>query len=70
MGTKRVLISIDERLLDRVDRAARSAGTTRSGYFAQLADAELAGSVGPGADPSVQAALRAIDAILSKSEKA
>jgi hypothetical protein len=64
MATKRVLISMDERLLERVDSAAKIAGTTRSGYFAQLVDAELSGAIGPGADPHVQAALRAIDIVL------
>jgi metal-responsive CopG/Arc/MetJ family transcriptional regulator len=41
---KRVLISIDERLLDRVDRAARRKGMTRSGYLADLASRDI----GPG----------------------
>jgi metal-responsive CopG/Arc/MetJ family transcriptional regulator len=41
---KRVLISIDTRLLDRVDRAARRKGMTRSGYLADLAIRDI----GPG----------------------
>ena len=67
MGTRRVLISMDGRLLERVDAEARRAGTTRSGYLAQLVNAELISPVGPGADPSVQAALRAIEAILGET---
>ena len=41
MPTKRVLISLDADLLDRIDRAARRAGATRSGYLRQLAEADL-----------------------------
>lgn len=70
MAVRRVLISIDERLLERVDREARRVGTTRSGYLAQLVDAQLTGTVGPGADPAVHAALRAIDAILTEARRA
>ena len=44
MPAKRVLISIDERLLDRIDRAARRKGMTRSGYLAELASRDI----GPG----------------------
>jgi metal-responsive CopG/Arc/MetJ family transcriptional regulator len=65
MPAKRVLISIDERLLARVDERAGRHGMSRSAYLAQLADADLQAAHGPGADPSVQAALRAIDALLA-----
>jgi hypothetical protein len=64
MATKRVLISIDDRLLARIDAASARAGMSRSGYLAGLADADLSVSVGPGADPAVRDALRAIDGIL------
>ena len=64
MATKRVLISIDDRLLARIDEAAARTGTSRSRYPAQLADADLSGAIGPGADPAVRDALRAIERIL------
>jgi hypothetical protein len=41
MPAKRVLISIDERLLTRIDQAVERRGLTRSGYLAQLASADL-----------------------------
>lgn len=37
----KVLVSIDDRLLGRIDRAARDAGMTRSGYISRLAEREL-----------------------------
>jgi metal-responsive CopG/Arc/MetJ family transcriptional regulator len=63
---KRVLISIDGRLLDRIDQACARRGVSRSGYLAQLAEADLVGGRGPGADPSVRAALAAIDDLVSR----
>jgi hypothetical protein len=66
MPAKRVLISIDEGLLARVDAACARRGMTRSGYLAQLADTDLGGSRGPGADPGVRAALGAIDELLDR----
>ena len=41
MTAKRVLISVDERLLERIDTAVARRGLTRSGYLAQLASADL-----------------------------
>ncbi|MGH2418844.1 MAG: hypothetical protein ACRDFY_10970 [Candidatus Limnocylindria bacterium] len=61
MPAKRVLISIDERLLVRVDRAATRRGMSRSGYLAELATRDIGGGGGPGMDPGVAAALRALD---------
>ena len=42
MPAKRVLISIDERLLERIDASCRERGLTRSGYLAGLAASDLA----------------------------
>ncbi|HET7684816.1 MAG TPA: type II toxin-antitoxin system HicB family antitoxin [Candidatus Limnocylindria bacterium] len=63
--TKRVLISLSDELLERIDDACRRLGMTRSGYLAQLADATLLGTTGPGADPTVRAALAEIDALFT-----
>ena len=68
MPAKRVLVSIDERLLDRIDQACARRGLSRSGYLARLADADLADGTGPGASPSVRQALAALDALLRRSE--
>ena len=60
MAAKRVLISIDERLLARIDEATQRRGMTRSAFLAEAATAQL-GATGAGADPGVRAALKAID---------
>lgn len=67
MAAKRVLISIDGRLLERIDQLCEQRGLSRSAYLAQLADADLASGHGPGADPSVSAALAAIDALFTEA---
>jgi metal-responsive CopG/Arc/MetJ family transcriptional regulator len=41
MPAKRVLISIDERILARIDDAARRTGQTRSGFLAKAAIAQI-----------------------------
>jgi len=65
MATRRVLISIDDRLLARVDRAATRKGLTRSGYLADLATRDIGAGGGPGLDPGVRAAIRALDALFA-----
>jgi hypothetical protein len=64
MPAKRVLISIDDRLLERLDERANRLGLSRSAYLAQLADADLHAGTGPGADPAARAALSALDELL------
>jgi metal-responsive CopG/Arc/MetJ family transcriptional regulator len=44
MPAKRVLISIDERILARIDDAAQRSGQTRSGFLAQAAMAQIEGA--------------------------
>ena len=61
MTAKRVLISLDERLLDRIDQVVAQRGLTRSGYLAQLASADIDAAAGPGDQPTVAATLRRID---------
>jgi predicted nucleic acid-binding protein len=50
----KVLLSIDQKLLERIDRAARQLRLTRSAYLARLAERELGGDRGPGRDPRVR----------------
>jgi hypothetical protein len=57
---KRVLISIDERVLARIDDAAQRNGQTRSGFLAQAAMAQIEGG-GVGAQPRSKESLRALD---------
>jgi metal-responsive CopG/Arc/MetJ family transcriptional regulator len=58
MAAKRVLISIDERLLSRIDQAVERRGLTRSGYLAQLASADLDGQSRPAAASAAESEAR------------
>jgi HicB_like antitoxin of bacterial toxin-antitoxin system len=60
MPAKRVLISIDERVLARIDDAAQRSGQTRSGFLAQAALAQIEGG-GAGGQPRTKDALSALD---------
>ncbi len=53
----KVLITLEDTLLRRIDRTVRKRGLTRSAYMAELAERDLARERGPGADPEVRAAL-------------
>lgn len=53
----KVLVSIDDNLLARIDRAARSAGLSRSAYLAGLAQRDLGESRGPGASRQARRAV-------------
>ncbi|MCB8914477.1 MAG: ribbon-helix-helix protein, CopG family [Thermoleophilales bacterium] len=53
---QKVLVSFDEQLLKRIDRAAREMRMSRSALLAELASNGLAGREGPGADPEVHRA--------------
>ena len=66
MTAKRVLISIDERLLARIDEACGRLGTSRSAFLAASAARDLDGGVGPGADPAARAALASLDRLLAE----
>jgi len=53
----KVLVTIEDNLLKRIDRTVRDRGLTRSAYLVELARRDLDARLGPGADPAVQAAL-------------
>lgn len=53
----KVLVSIDQRLLDRLDHEAALQGISRSALIARLAAAALGEPMGPGESPDVHAAL-------------
>jgi hypothetical protein len=63
----KVLVSIDVALLERVDRAARARGLSRSAYLAQLAAKDLKVRSGPGLRPTVREALRELDDLFSQA---
>ena len=60
MPAKRVLISIDERILARIDDAAQRNGQTRSGFLAQAAMAQIESGASGGQSRSNDS-LRALD---------
>lgn len=64
----KVLVSFEDTLLRRIDRAARSRGLTRSAYLAELAERDAAGAAGPGQTPAAQAALRELDRLFANSQ--
>lgn len=63
----KVLVSIEESLLRRIDRAAKARGMTRSAYLAELAERDLQTVRGPGASPSVRAAMRRLDELFARN---
>lgn len=65
----KVLVSLDERLLKRIDGRARRRGLTRSAYLAQLAEQDLAQDEGPGADPRVHEAVRELQLLFARNPR-
>lgn len=63
----KVLVSMDEKLLARLDRAARRLGLSRSAYLARLVLRDLGEATGPGRDPAVRKALAAIDRLFAEN---
>ncbi len=61
----KVLVSIDDKLLRRIDRAASASGRSRSAYLSQLAENAAAGASGPGKTASARTALRRLDRLFS-----
>ena len=64
MPAKRVLISIQEKLLLRVDERAARLGIGRSTYLAQLAAADLEVENVPGNERDARAGLGEVDRLL------
>jgi hypothetical protein len=60
----KVLVSFEDSLLSRIDRAAKSRGLTRSAYLAELAEND-ARRTGPGRRPAARAALRDLDRLFA-----
>lgn len=63
----KILVSMDEKLLAQVDRAAHKLGLTRSGYLARLAARDVGAEVGPGRDPKVRQALANLDRLFAEN---
>jgi hypothetical protein len=59
----KILVSLDERLLERLDAEAASLGISRSALIGRMAAAALGEPVGPGAGPEARAALDRLKAL-------
>jgi hypothetical protein len=57
----KVLVSLNDALLRRVDRIAKARGLSRSGYLAELAERDAARSEGPGTTRTARRALARLD---------
>jgi metal-responsive CopG/Arc/MetJ family transcriptional regulator len=64
----KILVSIDDRLLARIDREARQRGLTRSAYLSRLAAQELDAREGPGRAAHVRRALDRLDRLFAAQE--
>jgi hypothetical protein len=63
----KVLVSMDDALLRRIDRAAASLRLSRSAYLAELARRDTARTLGQGELATVRAALRRLDDLFAAS---
>jgi len=61
----KVLVSLNDALLRRVDRIAKARGLSRSAYLAQLAERDAARSEGPGVSRTAQRAFSRLDALFA-----
>ena len=61
----KVLVSLNDALLRRVDRIAKARGLSRSAYLAELAERDAARSDGPGARPGARGALARLDTLFA-----
>lgn len=66
----KVLVSLDDRLLERLDREARARGISRSALIAELAAKGLGEPLGPGARPEARAAIERIRSLFTGREPA
>lgn len=63
----KVLVTFEDALLRRIDRAARSSGLSRSAYLARLAERDAARTVGPGATSAARQAMERLDRLFAAS---
>jgi metal-responsive CopG/Arc/MetJ family transcriptional regulator len=61
----KVLVSLNETLLRRVDRIAKGRGLSRSAYLAELAERDVARSEGPGTTRVARRALSRLDELFA-----
>jgi hypothetical protein len=61
----KVLVSLNDALLRRVDRIAKTRGLSRSAYLAELAERDVAQTGGPGASRTARRALGRLDQLFA-----
>lgn len=64
----KVLVTLDDKLLARIDRKARSHGLTRSAFLARLAARDVDARQGPGRQARVRQALVHLDKLFSAAD--
>ncbi len=62
----KVLVSMEERLLRRLDRAAKEAGMSRSAFLSRVLIRALGNDMGPGRSKKVRAALTRLDRLFAE----
>ena len=67
LAVAKVLVSIDDALLRRIDEAARGSKLSRSAYLSRIAAEALGEAKGPGASPKVQAAFDRLDELFARN---
>jgi hypothetical protein len=63
----KVLVTVNDELLRRIDRIARERGLSRSAYLSGLAEQDAARSSGPGASTAARRSLKRLDGLFSGS---
>ncbi|MGI8773595.1 MAG: ribbon-helix-helix protein, CopG family [Actinomycetota bacterium] len=63
----KILVSLDDKLLARIDKAARALGLNRSAYLSRVAAREVDASRGPGR-AAARRALRRIDKLFAVNQ--
>jgi metal-responsive CopG/Arc/MetJ family transcriptional regulator len=61
----KVLVSLDETLLHRIDRIAKSRGLSRSAYLAELAEQDAKRQKGPGASEASRRAISRLEKLFA-----
>jgi metal-responsive CopG/Arc/MetJ family transcriptional regulator len=61
----KVLVSLNDALLRRIDRIAKARGLSRSAYLAQLAEQDAARTEGPGVTRAARRALSRLDELFA-----
>lgn len=67
---RKVLVSMDERLIAGVDEAARAAGMSRSAFLSGVASDALGFEPGPGASDEAQRAIEELDRLFAEAPRA